>query len=292
MAPWESIRLRFRTVSVIGSSVTWSSTLRSGSLAAWGRILRVGASVTTWAQGSSSGSGRASRTTPTSSSISRPGTVRPTCRVAFSPTSSVIVWAYGWTWATPCRGAGRSFVALLHPTSSSLRRSTEPWCVGNQEDDCTSMSLRATTSRTPSRSPSHTGYSARPAMPTRGCRELPDLEDTSPLPSPPFFAEVSLLEAETEQTLHEVGGGIVFSTASALRGGVTSPPDRGPFRLGMGCRRFGRADAERTSRQPRPEPVPAAVGGRPGIRPRLGARVRAPGSSPTRGLHPTSERSR
>ncbi len=64
--------------------------------------------------------------------------------------------------------------------------------------------------------------------------ELPDLEDTSPLPSPPFFAEVSLLEAETEQTLHEVGGGIVFSTASALRGGVTSLPIEVRFGLGWG----------------------------------------------------------
>ena len=52
----------------------------------------------------------------------------------------------------------------------------------------------------------------------------PDPQDTSPLPSPPLYTDVSLLAVGSEETLHEVGGGLLFSTLAAWEEGRASRP--------------------------------------------------------------------
>jgi hypothetical protein len=48
---------------------------------------------------------------------------------------------------------------------------------------------------------------------------VPDGED-----SPPFYSDASLLALETEESVHELGGGLVFSTVDAWRQGRTGFP--------------------------------------------------------------------
>jgi len=45
-----------------------------------------------------------------------------------------------------------------------------------------------------------------------------------PFPTPPIYTDVSLLEVGTDRTLHELGGGIVFSTLGAAREGRARLP--------------------------------------------------------------------
>jgi hypothetical protein len=52
----------------------------------------------------------------------------------------------------------------------------------------------------------------------------PDPPDLSPLPSPPVFTDVTLLAHGTEETLHELGGGLVLSTLSAWQEGRARLP--------------------------------------------------------------------
>jgi hypothetical protein len=52
----------------------------------------------------------------------------------------------------------------------------------------------------------------------------PEPDDTSPLPSPPLYTDVSLLEEGTEETLHELGGGLLFSTLDSWEAGRASRP--------------------------------------------------------------------
>ena len=57
----------------------------------------------------------------------------------------------------------------------------------------------------------------------------PQPEDSAPLPSPPLFTDVGLLALETEESLHEIGGGLAFSTVEAWRQGRASLPFEARF---------------------------------------------------------------
>jgi hypothetical protein len=52
----------------------------------------------------------------------------------------------------------------------------------------------------------------------------PDPADPSPLPSPPLYTDVALLTQDTKETVHELGGGLVFSTLEAWEAGRASRP--------------------------------------------------------------------
>ena len=79
----------------------------------------------------------------------------------------------------------------------------------------------------------------------------PELGETAPIPSPPLYTDVSLLAAETEETVHELSGGLLYSTVEASRAGLTSFP----FEVWFGVRRAIAGAGGRT-----PKTVRATVG--------------------------------
>jgi hypothetical protein len=60
---------------------------------------------------------------------------------------------------------------------------------------------------------------------------VPEVEDRTPLPSPMLFSDPSLLATGTEETVHEVGAGLVFSTLDAWEAGVARRPFEARFNL-------------------------------------------------------------
>jgi hypothetical protein len=56
---------------------------------------------------------------------------------------------------------------------------------------------------------------------------LPPAPDTTPVPSPPIFPDVDVLATGTEQTLHEAGVGLLYSTLAPARSGRASIPLEG-----------------------------------------------------------------
>jgi hypothetical protein len=53
---------------------------------------------------------------------------------------------------------------------------------------------------------------------------VPEPQVTPPFPTPPVFPDVSLLAADTQETLHEVGAGLLFSTLETNALGLSSLP--------------------------------------------------------------------
>lgn len=69
----------------------------------------------------------------------------------------------------------------------------------------------------------------------------PGGEGLAPIPAPPLFTDAALLAAGTEETLHELGAGLVFSTLEAWRAGRTSLPFEVRFAMRWGLAGSGQA---------------------------------------------------